>query len=559
MRFLLLLAGLKLLELRAGRDRFVAVLLGAFLVLANLLYDSSGWAAGHLAGSAILLAAALVAHADEGGGLGARGAVATALGLLGRAVPLTLVVFLLFPRLSGRLWGLPADAYRGLTGLSEVMAPGSIAEVARSEAVAFRVEFAGPLPGPGDRYWRGPVLDDTDGVTWRGSGERGAVAAPREPTDGAVAHTVALEPHGARWLLGLDAPVTAPDGATLTDRGELRAARPVREPRRYTLWSVPPPGSGAPEAEALAQARRLPPVSVRVQALAARWREGRTEEGVVAAALTHFRQEPFVYTLAPPLLGPDPVDEFLFETRAGFCEHYAAAFTVLLRAADVPARVVTGYLGGELNPLGPHLVVRQSHAHAWSEVWLAGRGWVRVDPTAAVAPERVERAPAAVTGAAGEPVRFAPPGAGLRAWWAVWDATAHGWNRWVVGYDTARQRDLLARLGYRGAVGRGLVVGLAVAAGLVLAGLALAGSRGREEPGVRLYRRYCRRFARRGLSRRLHEGPDAFAQRISAARPDLARAAAEVAAAYGDLRYGPPGPRGPTLRRLRRAVRAVRP
>lgn len=573
---LFLLAGLKLLELRTTRDRILLIFLCWFLLLANLLYDQSLAAAGHMGLTVFVSAGALVCLADGQGGLGFRGGLAVGGRLLAQALPLTLIVFLLFPRVSGRLWGLPADAHRGLSGLSESMTPGSVSELALSDAVAFRAHFDGPLPPPPERYWRGIVLPHTDGVRWTAAAPEGQGAPISIPPVGppALAQDITLEPHGKLWLFALDRPVSMPEGARLTASGELRAQRPVLRRFRYTVRSAPGAAGGGAldagaQAEDLAAALALPPVSERVRSLARGLREGAgTGDETIRRALEHFRREPFVYTLMPPLLGPDPVDEFLFEAQAGFCEHYASAFTVLMRGAGLPARVVTGYLGGEENPLGGYLLVLQADAHAWSEVWLEGRGWVRVDPTAAVAPERLERSILQTRGQGAVPVFFSLPesgtlAAGVRLARAAWDLVGHGWNRWVLGYDQTRQRHLLARLGYRGATWRGLAGALAAGAGVFLGVLALSlawrGGPGPEAPELRAYRRFCRKLARAGVGRPSHEGPAALAARVSEERADLALAVRAVTEPFIRLRYVWGADREVELTRLRRAVRAFGP
>jgi hypothetical protein len=284
----------------------------------------------------------------------------------------------------------------------------------------------------------------------------------------------------------------------------------------------------------------------------------------VQAVLARFREEAFVYTLQPPLLGGGhPVDEFLFRTRRGFCEHYASAFTLLARAAGIPARVVTGYLGGEMNPFSDRLVVRQSDAHAWSEVWLEGRGWTRVDPTAAVAPERIELS-------LGEalPEGETLPGlrlrslAGLRELAQTWDALNSAWTDWVLGYGPERQLALLARLGLRDADWRVLVIGLTISVAAIMLALTLWLALRLRAPSppeaLRLYREFCRRLAQAGIARAPHEGPRDFAERVAAARPALAAEVSQVTRLYTALRYEA-GADDALLAALRREVRAFRP
>jgi hypothetical protein len=283
----------------------------------------------------------------------------------------------------------------------------------------------------------------------------------------------------------------------------------------------------------------------------------------VRELLQMFREQEFVYTMRPPKLAANSVDEFLFSTRRGFCEHFASAFTFVMRAAGVPARVVTGYQGGEFNPLGGYLVVRQSDAHAWSEVWIDGAGWVRVDPTAAVAPERIERG---LIGAmsASEPV----PGR-LRSeseiWLQAgraWDLVNDFWNERIVRCDTLRQMALLERLGFDDPDWRTLGLGLAasLAAFFVAVSVYLAWKfrRPLRDWPARLHETAVRRLARRGLIAGRSEGPVAFLDRAAAACPDLAENLREIRTLYGALRYGP-RPNEHELHRLKQVVNALRP
>jgi len=379
---------------------------------------------------------------------------------------------------------------------------------------------------------------------------------------------VILEPSRERWLLALDLPGTGPPGSSINADSQLLANTPVTERLRYSARSLPDYTTGPPDAVSRRMALQLPAkTSARVTALAASWRAASGDDaGVVAAALRHFREQPFVYTLTPPRLGSDPVDEFLFDTRRGFCEHYAAAFTVLMRSSGIPTRVVTGYLGGELNPLGNFLTVRQSDAHAWAEVWLADRGWTRVDPTAAIAPERVEHGidldAAELPGGA---VRFRIGEsswltASVRQMRFAYDALNRGYHQWVLGYDVARQRDLLQRLGvdYRGVQAMTLTLAGVIGTLLLLVGWqAGRAPRHRRDPAQVAWSRCCHRLARRGLPRAPHEGPLDYAARVAAARPDLADATAQIADLYAACRYA--GAPDETLRALRLAVRAFRP
>ncbi len=562
---LVVLLGLKLLEARLERDFYVTAFLGYFLVVTNFLYSQSMVTAVYMFGTVIVTTATLVAMNDPGSRLGVRRRLVVAATLLAQAVPLMLVLFVLFPRLPGPLWGLPRDARAGVTGLDDEMTPGNISELSLSDEVAFRVDFQGSRPPPAALYWRGPVLWHTDGRTWtpgRPSPEE-ADPVPVLARGSPVRYTVTLEPHDQPWIYALDLPTEIPQVARQARDLRLLTRRPVQRRLRYAAVSdldyrVVDAGPGE-----LTRALRLPagrhPQAV---ALGQRWRlESRQPARIVRRALDHFRDENFAYTLRPPLAGEDPVDEFLFGSRRGFCEHFAAGFTVLMRAAGVPARIVTGYQGGEYNPVGDYLVVRQRDAHAWTEVWLGVDGWVRVDPTAAVSPARVELGIDDVLPvSAGLLPGIEGNAALVRAWRGLadaWDAANNAWNQWVLGYNAQRQAQLLSRFGLRPDWAR-LGLWLTIAIGVLLAAIGagmLYAWRTRLDPVRRQYERYCAALARAGCRREPWEGPLDFGARAARARGDLAPAIAAVTDLYVRARYLE---ERAALPGLREAVRALR-
>jgi hypothetical protein len=353
----------------------------------------------------------------------------------------------------------------------------------------------------------------------------------------------------------------------MTGDFQVLAERPVAEAMRYRLVSALSYHTGALSPEEERAGLALPSnVTDRMRDLVAGWQASAARpEELVEQALTHFHEEPFYYTLAPPRLGANPVDQFLFQTRRGFCEHYAGAFALLMRIAGIPSRVVLGYHGGELNPMGGHYIVRQSHAHAWTEVWLADRGWVRVDPTGAIAPERVEASELLSALAGGAPARFqAEPPAALMRWLhqlrLLADAADARWYDWVVGYSNLRQQRLLDAFGLGPLREYGLAAGMLLASAVVLALLVATLGRGDAQRDTldRLYRRFCRRLARIGLYRSPTEGPLAFGQRVSAQRPDLRPGVEAFLALYLPLRYGGSDPPG-GVHALRRALADFRP
>jgi len=557
---LVVFMALKPLEMNNRRDAMVVILLGYFLLLTHYLYSQSIATGIWLLLTMTLLTATLIRiH----GGSQPILAVARLAGvLLAQALPFMLILFILFPRISGPLWGLPQDAYSALSGLSNQLSPGSISRLIQSGAIAFRARFAEAAPEQSGLYWRGPVFDVYDGLTWRARPRPVPLAEgrPRIEANGRPqTYTSILEAHNERWLLALDIPTTLPPESTLAPTLEVLAREPLRARSRVTFVSALDYRVNVVEAPAiLHQSLELPPqINPRTRALGAEWRS-RPPEQIAAAALDLFANNNFHYTLQPPLLGPDAMDEFLFVTRRGFCEHYASAFVFLMRAAGVPARVVAGYQGGEINPVDGYLTVRQSDAHAWAEIWLAGRGWVRIDPTAAVAPARIERGIAAAL-REGEPlpaiVRFDADW--LRQLRHRWEAAGNTWNQWVLGYNPQRQREVLSRLGFPDPDWRKMTVSLALLCGLALliVGLWTLPRRQARDPVQRAWQRFCKALARHGITRADWEGPLAFAQRVARERPELAEPTHEAASRYAALRYGHPA--DDDLSRLQQCLRRL--
>ncbi|MDN3518343.1 DUF3488 and transglutaminase-like domain-containing protein [Aquisalimonas lutea] len=564
---LCLLMGLKLLELRGSRDIVVLVVFGYFLTATQFLFNDSLLMAAYMLAAVWALTALLIALQDRTAADRPWRYGRLAAAMLGQSLPVMLILFVLFPRIPGPLWGMPDDAYAGMTGLSDEMTPGAISQLGRSDEVALRVEFDDAPPAYPRRYWRGPVLARYDGRSWRRAGDSAPAAgdasrlvSTRAPTD----YTVTLEPHNQRWLLALDMPVEAGRGSRAPRGGYLQASGPVRERIRYDASSVIAYrlGTGLTRKQQAYYTDLPDGAHPRTRQLASRWRaQTGSDRALVEHGLRHFRREPFHYTLQPPRLDGDTTDAFLFDTRSGFCEHYAGAFAVLMRAAGIPARVVTGYMGGRMNPAGDYMIVRQSDAHAWVEVWLDDRGWLRVDPTAYVAPERVER------GLAGAlPDGEAGPGAAVGAGGLLqrlhlqWDAVNAYWHRWVLAYGPSLQQQLLQQL----RLDSWPRLALALAAGIALTLAALTFSLLRRDrplppdPAAAAWGEFCRLLARRGLPRAPDEGPRDYARRAARRWPRDADAIDTVATRYEIARYGRGGVGAAEVRALRQAVRAFR-
>ncbi len=566
---LVVMMALKFLETASQRDELVLIIISYFLVFASLLYSQSMPVALYLLAFVWVATVGLLQLGRRGALLPPAAFAVLAARLLLQSLPIMVALFVLFPRLPGPLWGIGNASTDATTGLSDTMSPGDITHLAVSEDVAFRVEFAG-APPPADRlYWRGPVLARFDGRTWSRAPFLGnpRPLATIDHAGAATRYRVMLEPQTRRWLLALDMPVewSGPTPMFMGGDYTLLLPRHVPAPSRFDYRVTLYTDYHAREALTPIERRiytALPEGSdPRARALAQSWLEdGTPPDGIVDRALDFFRGHEFFYTLTPPASGgPNPTDRFLFDTRKGFCEHYASAFAVLMRAAGVPARVVTGYQGGELNTLGDYYIVRQADAHAWTEVWLEGRGWVRVDPVAAVAPARIaDGSPEAALGRAGA-------GAGERSGWMhraslALDAVDTYWNDWIVGYGPRLQVQLMRSLGMANPSGTKLALLAAAATLALLGGLGAWLSwrrrirRPRADAASRAFGRFCRGLARRGVAPRgPAEGPAAFTARAAASLPEAADAIAAVGAAYLAARYEPDAD-GAAIDRLERLV-----
>ncbi len=560
---LVLFLALKQLEARAPRDGLAIVLLAYFLTLTQFFENQSIPVALTMIATVVITTAALASLTDSQ----ARpaGLVRLAGLMLAQSLPFMLILFVLFPRISGPLWGLPADAYSSLTGLSDNMSPGAINNLIQSDAIAFRVKFDNKVPAQKDLYWRGPVLALLDGRTWRPGGmtsRTSKLAYASSANAPAYAYTVTLEPHNKPWLFALEFPTTVPAIGFTTNDFQLHARRPVRERIRYDMRSQPAVQFPEEDPRLLAEALALPLLdNPRTLGLGGGWKStGGTDEERLRRAIDFMRDQRLLYTLQPPLMSMNVADEFLFDYKRGFCEHFSAAFVVLMRAAGIPARVVTGYQGGERNPVDDTWVIRQSDAHAWAEVWLAKRGWVRVDPTAVSMPRRIEQnLAAAVPEGDSLPLLSRAGFDWLREMRFRWWAINNSWNQWVLGYDPQRQREFLQKLGMAAPDWQTMTATLAVLCGSMLLGLTgwMLWRRPRLDPVERQWRRLSRRLGKQGLARHSWEGPQDYARRIARTQPAKAAEIDRIAALYAGLRYGSLPAR--QIDELRRRIAAFTP
>lgn len=543
---------LKLLELRHRRDLLISVYLAYFVIVAQLIMEQGIISALYMLVSLLLVSTALVAVHTNMAGLRLWYPLQVSARLLVFSIPVMVVAFLVFPRLDP-LWTLPTPSNSGKTGMTDTLTPGMISNLAESDELAFRVEFDGAPPPVSELYWRGLVLSHFDGISW--TVDRLRLPVPRAETQyrglqnaTAYRYRMIMEPSQRVWMFALDG-VTAFDASahfmndyTLQHMGRINRreawqmtswpqAEKTRMPEQGAVYRALPPGSN-PKTRELAQQL---------------WQQSDSAEHYLNRILDYFRQQPFVYTLTPPLLEQHAADDFLFRTRRGFCEHYANAFVILARSAGLPARIVVGYQGGDVNPYEQHVTVRQLDAHAWAEVWLDGRGWVRFDPTYAVAPHRIEQG--GQESLRSDP-RFlaqsplSPFKLGNMTWFKRlqyrMDQVNYLWHSMVLSYEGQRQRDLLKSL--LGTVSLMRIM-LLVGAVFALSALLVAGvfwlryKKPPLSPVERHYRRFLRKLARSGLRKPAWQGAQDFAALAAQQNPASATAIEQISQQYMQLSY----------------------
>jgi len=544
--FLVLMGGMKLLESRTARDLTVVLFVSYFLLFAGFLYNLGLLSLPYMLIAAWLLTGTLMLI-HQASPMSIAEALRKTGKMLLQSLPIAVLMFLFFPRLPGQFWALPAQE-QAMTGLSDTMSPGDVSDLSVSGKLAFRVKFDDNiLPPPRERYWRGPVLHEFDGRTWRRP-RYGFVERPLIATGPKYRYRIVIEPHNRNWVFSLDAVTGWPNDARRTaDYQLVTTNRAISRLSSFVLESNTSFRTEGPLPKAMEKADLLLPPGRNPKSieLAKSLLAGvGSNADFVQAVLNKFRNEKYYYTLEPPRLEADSVDDFLFNTRRGFCEHYASAFVVLARAAGIPARIVTGYQGGEYNPLNDYLIVSQSDAHAWAEVWLGEQGWVRVDPTAAIAPERIERG--RYTGlsdgefGAGGFLGENPAALMVRQ---TWDAINTFWNDNVIGFGQSQQRSLLERLGFDDPglteLGTALLISFVVFFAAISAWLAWQFRPRARDPIVRVYDALCRQLGKAGIVRQPQEGPNDYLLRVVAQRPELTVQINEIRALYVGLRYGP--------------------
>ncbi len=542
----------KTMEMHGPRDLRMVASVCFFLIATQFLFDESLPYLAYLAAGCWVATVALIQiqhipamsrERQEEHGLEQRGMLIQGAALLGLALPVALALFVLFPRLAQPLWGLPDEMMDGRTGLSESMSPGTISELFLDDSPAFRAEFDDQPPPPQQRYWRGPVLWRFDGSTWRTVQFSRSASRQSVPiTESSLRYRMQLEPHERRWLLGLDYPASSnmPDSSITSDH-QLISRHPITTLSQYEVISTPDfvPDEPLTSTERMLASYLPPDSNPRTRAWAEELRAQYPDDRELIDAVLQVFNEEFSYSLSTAPLGRHGADEFLFDLKDGYCEYYASAFAVLMRAAGIPTRIVTGYHGGFWSQAGGYLLVRQSDAHAWNEVWLEDSGWVRVDPTAAVSPLRITEGSRSVVDR------------GRSLFELDWiyqmrnqyDRIQHLWNQWVLGFDAERQRWMLSQLGLPqlGPLGISLLMLFVVAMVAIPLAIWLLRNHHRRpaDEAERAWRRLLRHLRRNRLNKQPSETPLEFAERIETQLGTRGTEFLELSRLYNRVHYGP--------------------
>lgn len=574
---LLLGFAFKALEAAKRRDALIIVFIGFFLVALYFLYNQTIFAALYSLASLLILVGALIGNQQHVSEFNTaeqvRFNLRVALQILLQSLPLMLVIFLLMPRLPP-LWSLPMTMGQARTGISDRMAPGEIGNLSQSSELAFRVSFKNKRATQQTLYWRGLVLNHFDGREWRQFDEDLPMPYMRSRLEASalqddqmtiqgepIEYEAIYEPSGKPWLFTLS-PVAHFEGTALSISDyRVMASDPLQAPLLLKATSYPDALREVRiKRSTLYSALQLPKNNERSRALAQRWRkEVGSDKAYLEKVLHHYREAQFFYTLNPPRLNStNTIDEFLFDSRHGFCEHYAGSFVFLMRAAGIPARIVVGYQGGEWNERGNYLLVHQYDAHAWAEIWLPEKGWVQIDPTAAVAPERVEKgAREALASEQGflSTQQFVDKhlpwlnGMALR-----WDAMQYQWQRWVLNYDDSMRLQILQRLMGEVSLQKiafWLMGGVSAIFMISLLSLGIWRKPKREALEHRIYQHFCALLAKRGIQREAGQVPSAFAQQAAQQLPHHAEAIYTFNRLYEAICYQPPQHRTEQLKALK--------
>jgi len=540
--------GLKLLEIKTQRDLYLITYLAFIVAASQFLYLQNVLMGGYILLVCISLLGTLIAI--NSGNMSHYRAIKTAGKILLQAMPLMIILFIFFPRLVSPRWSFLQNTDKSLTGLSDTLEPGSISQLGMSGELVFRAKFSGKIPKQTERYWRGPVFSYTDGKQWKPSHnhyfQRHLDKVQFSGT--AYEYQLLMEPQNKNWVFALDLPALYQSPLHENGVHQLLTSEPPNKRAEYSITSYTHYNTGYITQIEYSENLQIPqPPSQKIKQLIEQLGGFKSApEPFIRNVFKYFRDEQFYYTLMPPLMQENPIETFLFDTKAGFCGHYATAFVYLMRVAGIPARVVGGYQGGTYNETGKFIEVRQANAHAWTEVWLQSKGWVRYDPTTAIAPERIEHDVNIEQQLANNVVSFAPIQldsqtiSWMRQARSLWSSVDYSWQRWIINYDRANQLNFLSGLGIKTLTTMLYwLMGLLAIVTLILAITVFRKPKQKLDKAQQYYQKACKKIASSGLVRSASETPSCFLQRI---KPQLAEPNRQqfvmITALYLQLRYG---------------------
>ncbi len=538
--------GLKLLEVNKERDIYLVNYLAFIVACSQFLYQQSLFMAGYI----LLVCCVLLATLVSINSLKPDTVLAmkTAAKIIFQAIPISVVLFVLFPRIEAPRWMFFNQSNTAKSGLTDVLEPGSISNLGLSDKLVFRAKFEGQPPPPIQRYWRGPVFSYTDGKRWTETKKLFFKKYQDTPTYSGFSYqyTLMMEPQKKNWVFALDMPTSYPSSLKQNALYQLINPKNSNAVAEYKLTSNTRYNTGYITKVEFKDNTQLPgKPSQKINQLVEKLQGfDASAEVYIQAVLNHFRQEDFYYSLKPPLMEENPIESFLFDNRIGFCSHYATAFVYLMRVSNIPARIVSGFQGGELNKVGGFLEIREANAHAWAEVWLKNKGWTRVDPTASIAPERIEQDVnidlQILTGS----VSFSAINIDSKtlSWMKkvrqTWNSLDYNWHRWVINYTSNSQSQFLSSMGIKDI--KSMIYWLVLITGfitLLLAWFILSTKSSKTDKEVILYQLFCKKLIKAGFNKNKAETAQQFAMRISNQRPDLAKPIENITVLYTRLRY----------------------
>jgi len=564
-----ILLAIKLHESHNRRDYMLLILLSFFIIVTNFLFSQSILMVVFMVLSAIVLIFSLLSINQGSASLNFKYKLKISTTLFFQALPLMLIAFILFPRISGPFIELPDEKQSSRSGLGDKMTPGNISNLIQSNALAFRVEFENTIPKQHDLYWRALVLWHFDGNTWeQGKKNISPFVNLRTTSTELIHYTVTLEPHQKDWLYALDIPAIVPSNIDYNSNYTLKSHHNINRLFKYTLASslqnyTHKEISPWEKSAGLKIPKHTNPKTIKKgRELSQQYTN---TDDIINHVLQIFNQQDFYYTLRPPLLpGYDTVDQFLFETRRGFCEHYASSFTLLMRAAGIPARIVMGFQGGTINPLNNIMTVRNTDAHAWSEVWIKHRGWVRIDPTAVIAPQRIEKnLNAALDSSEILPFYMQFDSPLIKNALFYWDVVDSQWDQWVIGYNEKSQQRFLDQFFNKQINMSEIFFLMMVCFMLMLLILSIIimkpWNKPTLDPAVTIYNSFCRKLASKGVLREYHEGPRDYAQRAISSLPENKQAILLITKLYISIRYGATHHKESQIKRLKQLNQQFKP